>query len=51
MEGSEKERIFVHEAAWAYCAAGRRAPTHQWIPTGGLLRQRLESGVRRREDP
>jgi hypothetical protein len=46
LKASEKERVFIHNGAWAYCPAGRQADSHQWIPTGGLDRQRLESGVR-----
>jgi hypothetical protein len=46
LKASEKERVFIHNGAWAYCPAGRQADSHQWISTGGLDRQRLESGVR-----
>lgn len=51
LKGSEQERVFVHNGVWAYCAAGRQASPHEWIATGGLGRRRLESGVRRRQNP
>jgi len=49
MRSAAKERVFVHDHQWAYCAAGREAPSHQWIPTGGVDRQRIESGIRQRD--
>jgi hypothetical protein len=34
--------VFLHDGAWAYCDAGRLAPGHQFLRTGGVSRNRLE---------
>jgi hypothetical protein len=39
------DRVFVHGDGWAYCTAGRTAPDHTFVPTGGLERRRIEGGV------
>ena len=39
------DRVFVHTDGWAYCQAGRGAPDHKFMPTGGLERRRIEGGV------
>jgi hypothetical protein len=42
---NEQDRVFVHTDGWAYCPGGRRAADHEFLPTGGLDRRRLERGV------
>jgi hypothetical protein len=39
------DRVFVHTDGWAYCTAGRSAPDHTFVATGGLERRRIEGGV------
>ena len=38
-----KERVFVYKSGWAYCAAGKNAAAHEFLPTGGLDRRHLET--------
>jgi hypothetical protein len=38
------DRVFVHRGGWAYCPAGRNAPEHRLIQTGGIALRYLESG-------
>jgi hypothetical protein len=47
---SVEDRVFVHSDGWAYCTAGRSAPDHKFVPTGGLERRRVEAGVPSRRD-
>jgi hypothetical protein len=35
-------RVFIHRGAWAYCEAGKLAPGHEFLATGGLTRRHLE---------
>lgn len=39
------DRVFIHASGLAYCFAGRQAADHNFLPTGGTTRKRLESGV------
>ena len=41
-EEGDQARVFLHDGAWAYCDAGRLAPGHQFLRTGGVSRKRLE---------
>jgi hypothetical protein len=40
--GKGASPVFLKDGAWAYCEAGKLARDHQFIPTGGLSRQRIE---------
>jgi hypothetical protein len=35
--------VFLHGRDWAYCEAGKVVGDHQFLPTGGLTRQRVEA--------
>jgi hypothetical protein len=35
--------VFLHAGEWAYCEAGKHATEHQFLPTGGLTRHRVEA--------
>jgi hypothetical protein len=37
-----RSRVFVHRGSWAYCEAGKLAPDHEFLETGGLSRRQLE---------
>jgi hypothetical protein len=47
---SADDRVFVHSDGWAYCQAGRAAPDHTFVPTGGLERRRIERGAMLQRD-
>ena len=34
--------VFLHDGEWAYCEAGKVARDHEFLPTGGMSRQRIE---------
>jgi hypothetical protein len=40
--GGDQDRVFLHDGGWAYCDAGRLAPGHHFLRTGGVSRKRLE---------
>jgi hypothetical protein len=35
--------VFLHGGEWAYCEAGKHAGDHEFLPTGGLSRHRVEA--------
>jgi hypothetical protein len=49
-KNEDRERVFVQDGGWAYCAAGRSAKNHIFVSTGGVDRRRLESGLARPAD-
>ena len=38
-----KERVFVYQSGWAFCRAGKHAPDHKFMATGGLARRHIET--------
>jgi hypothetical protein len=35
--------VFLQDGEWAYCEAGKLVADHEFLPTGGMTRQRIES--------
>jgi hypothetical protein len=35
--------VFLQDGEWAYCEAGKVAREHEFLPTGGLTRRRIEA--------
>jgi hypothetical protein len=35
--------VFLQDGEWAYCEAGKIAGDHEFLPTGGLSRRRVEA--------
>jgi hypothetical protein len=39
------DRVFIQGGRWAYCEAGKLAPDHTLLATGGVSRERLERAI------